>query len=59
MTKINIDHNTVLQDNTLKAFVNALQAQLDFDRSVRVICDEGFVSFQLMTIEEEAEMEVS
>ena len=57
MTKINIDHNTVLQDNTLKAFVNALQAQLDFDRSVRVICDEGFVSFQLMTIEEEAEME--
>jgi hypothetical protein len=55
---ISIDHKTILCDHRLKAFLHALQSCADYDRSVRVICDEGFVTFEILTIDDEAKMEV-
>jgi hypothetical protein len=51
------DHNTVLRDHTLKALVASLTAVADFDRCVKVVVDEGYVSFQILTLDEEAELE--
>jgi hypothetical protein len=55
---INIDHNTILADHTLKAFVQALLTASDYDRSVKieivrgVECEDS-VKVHLMTIDEE------
>jgi hypothetical protein len=51
------DHNTVLRDHTLKALVASLTAVADYDRCVKVVVDEGYVSFQILTLDEEAELE--
>jgi predicted ArsR family transcriptional regulator len=51
---LNLDNNTILCDHTLKAFIAALTAASDYERSVKVICEEGYCSFQIMTIDDEA-----
>lgn len=53
---ISLDNNTILSDHTLKALIAALTSASDYDRSVKVICEEGYVQFQIMTIEEESKL---
>jgi hypothetical protein len=54
---LTITNKTILCDHTLKALIHALQTCADYDRSVRVICDDGRVAFQILTIDDEAKME--
>ena len=54
---INIDNKEILRDHTLKALIDALSAAHGHDRCVRVTCEEGFCSFEILTIDQEAELE--
>ena len=54
---LNIDDKDILRDHTLKALIDALSAAHGHDRGVRVICDDGYCSFEILTIEREAELE--
>ena len=54
---INIDNKEILRDHTLKALIDALSAAHGHDRCVRVTCEEGFCSFEILTIDQEAQLE--
>jgi hypothetical protein len=54
---INIDNKEILRDHTLKALIDSLAAAHGHDRCVRVTCEEGFCSFEILTIDQEASLE--
>ena len=54
---INIENKEILRDHTLKALIDALASAHGHDRCVRLTCEEGICSFEIMTIDQEAELE--
>jgi hypothetical protein len=55
---INIDDKTILRDHTLKGLIAVLSQAADHDRAVRVLCEDGYVIFEILTIDDEAKLEL-
>jgi hypothetical protein len=55
--KCTVELGEILRDHELKAFVHALQCASDYDRCVRVSQIGNTIEFELLTIDQEAEME--
>ncbi len=55
--KCNVTLGEILCDHSLKSFVNALQCASEDDRSVRVSQVGNEIVFEILTIDQEAELE--